>query len=105
MKIKGHIDQYKYQQTLLDSGVFTSINPLHDPDGWLFMDHGDLSHRAHSTQAFLSRHCPIMPKNRTWPPYLPDLNPRENGWGILKSKINMEGRQDAETLYEQAQVT
>jgi hypothetical protein len=40
MKTEGHIDQYKYQQMLLDSGVFTDMDALYGPSGWLFMDDG-----------------------------------------------------------------
>jgi hypothetical protein len=103
MKIEGHINQYKYQQMLLDSGVFTDMNGLSGPSGWLFVG-GAAPAAAHSTQAFLSLNCRGLPKDLTWPPHSSDLNPIEHGRGILKGTINTDGRQDADTLYEQAQI-
>jgi hypothetical protein len=48
MNIEGDVDQYKYQQMRLDSGVFIDMNALYGPSGWRFVG-GVAQAAAHST--------------------------------------------------------
>jgi len=54
-------------------------------DEIILMEDGAPAHRAHATA---EQRAQLGIPKLTWPPYSPDLNPIENIWNLLKSRIN-----------------
>ena len=85
--IKGKINQWKYQDVLMDY-LIPSMNVLY-PDGFVLQQDNATSHVANSTIKFLELNgIEVM----DWPPCSPDLSPIENLWANIKKLFAPEKR-------------
>jgi hypothetical protein len=102
MRVGGNIDQVKYQQILLQSGVFEAMDRIYGHGGSVFKDDGASPHRAKSTRQLLATRCRLLSKELERPAHSPDLNVIENMWSITKTGMQVQQGMTPEQLYEEA---
>ena len=72
--------------------VITSM-PRSSRQNLIFMQDNAPSHASQYTKIFLDQHNFVGKRLMNWPACSPDLNPIENYWAIVKSKLYDQGKQ------------
>jgi len=88
--VEGHMNQEQYK-TILEKRLIPQLNEWASKRGFsgtgdlIFMHDGAPCHKGRSVTEFLEAHgIETLP----WPGNSPDMNPIENLWSILKSKMH-----------------
>lgn len=69
----------------------TTTKLFDDINNWTFQQDGCSSHTANNVQQWLSQNVPKWIPKKEWPGNSPDLNPIENLWSIMETKLYDDG--------------
>lgn len=95
VKIDGIMDRFLYKDILENNMLPHADEEM--PLRWLFQQDNDPKHKSRFVQNWLNEHnVPLM----DWPSQSPDLNPIENLWDHLDSKIRSHSISNKNELWE-----
>ncbi len=80
--LKSKINAAVYQE-ILEHIMLPSANKLYGDADFILQQDLAPAHTAKGTKSWFNDHCVTV---LDWPAYLPNLNPIENIWGIVKRK-------------------
>ncbi len=92
--IKSKVNAAVYQE-ILEHFMLPSADKLYGDAGFSFQQYLASPHTANGTKSWFNDHgAPVL----DWPANLPDLNPIENLWGIVKRKMRYPRPNNADDL-------
>lgn len=100
-KVDGIMNARQYI-SILDQNLAESANKMNIGDQYIFMQDNDPKHTARITKQFFEQRAINV---LDWPPQSPDLNPIENLWSILDSKVPTHRRRNPNLFFESLQST
>src|SRR6185295_5981405 len=74
-----------------ETNDLTTTKLFENIDNWTFQQDGATSHTAKNVQNWLSKNVPNFVTKEQWPGNSLDLNPIENLWAIIESKLYEDG--------------
>ncbi len=92
--LKSTVNAAIYQE-ILEHFILPSADKLYGDADFIFQQDLAPSHTAKGTKSWFNYHCVTV---LDWPANSPDLNPRENRWGIVKKKMRDTRRNNADDL-------
>lgn len=95
-KIDGIMDARHYIR-ILSTNLPQSVEKMGIADQYIFQQDNDPKHTAGVTKQYFERKTINVLE---WPPQSADLNPIENLWAALDSKVPPSGRTSQQTFYE-----
>lgn len=98
-KIDGIMDA-RYYIRILEKNLEESANKMNIGGEYIFMQDNDPKHTAGVTKRYFERKAINL---LDWPPQSADLNPIENLWGMLDSKVPPSGRTNQNVFFENLQ--
>ena len=82
--VEGSMNALQYIKVLQDTFLPSIQDKINNGDVFYFMQDNAPCHTAKKVKKFVSDHnLPLLP----WPGNSPDLNPIENVWHVLKTKL------------------
>ena len=95
-RIQGNMNWTVYQDILTNEINLIGKYVVFPQRSFIFQNDNAPCHRPASTVSFLKDHNICL---LDWPANSPDVNPIENLWHIIKSKINTLGPLNAEEMW------
>jgi len=88
VKIEGFMNGEMYRDILINNLSEEYADNL--PLAWIFRQENDPKHTSKIVKSWLNQEAINV---LHWPPQSPDLNPKENLWGILKQVVGQKNQQ------------
>ncbi len=94
VSFENHVTAPVYQY-ILEHFMLSSADQLFKDADFIFQQDLAPAHTVKSTKSWLNDHCVCV---LDWPANSPDLNPKENIWGIVKTKMRNKRPKNADEL-------
>jgi hypothetical protein len=99
-RIQGHLDRYQYVD-ILETIMKPQVNGMFPGEGFAIIQDNCPIHNAGKVKEWFDENPQFDLWD--WPANSPDLNPIEHAWAYVKNRIELDGVDDANALWQRTE--